>query len=109
MSAADAKQCPWCDRWALKDAACNYVVCGRGTRGFLPSAGCGRAWCFQCGGRLCGPPMYEPSTGRQLHANETHDHPPGSAEAIECDGEGYCPGGHNSHKRGAASAASLGL
>ena len=25
----DAKQCPWCERWALKDTACNYIfACG---------------------------------------------------------------------------------
>jgi len=105
----DAKQCPWCGRWALKDAACNYVVCGRSTRGFVLNEGCAKAWCFECGGKLCGPPMYDLVTGRQLHANENHNHRLGSAEAIECGGEGYCPGGHNSHKGAAAAIAAAAI
>mgnify|MGYP002828003512 FL=1 len=100
MSGVDAKACPWCGRYALKDDACNYVVCGRGERGFQLHCGCARAWCFQCGKKLCGPPMYDLNSGVQLHANEDHDHPEGSQEAKECSGVEYCPGGHNSHKSG---------
>ena len=38
----DAKQCPWCQRWCLKDAACDYIfACGLETKGtFVKGAGC---------------------------------------------------------------------
>ena len=37
----DAKMCPWCGRWCLKDAACDYIfACGLDTRdGFIMGAG----------------------------------------------------------------------
>ena len=95
----DARPCPHCGRWAVKDAACNYVVCGRARLGVLARApdgealGCGRPWCFACGGKLCGR-MFDTATGRLEDPNEDHNHPPGTP----CDGPGYCPGGHNSHK-----------
>jgi len=93
-----ALPCPWCGRHALKDDACNYVVCGRDARGFVIAHGCARAWCFRCGKKLCGPPTYDVETGAQLHFNEDHDHPAGSEQERECSREEYCPGGHNSHK-----------
>ena len=36
----NAKQCPWCNRWCLKDAACDYIfACGLDTRdGFILTA-----------------------------------------------------------------------
>jgi len=53
----DAKQCPWCDRWCLKDNACNYIfACGlaTGASDFLIHHGCGKSWCFECGKKFCG-------------------------------------------------------
>lgn len=105
-----AKACPWCLRPALKDDACQFVVCGRGAAGFVVGSGCGRAWCFRCdtgatpdgcfrmGGKLCGQ-MYDAETGAMLDPNESHDHPPGSDAFNRCNGPGHCPGGHDSHKR----------
>ena len=51
MSLDDAKQCPWCARWCLKDAACAYVfACGLETTGtFHVGKGCGKSWCWTCG------------------------------------------------------------
>ena len=51
----DAKQCPWCQRWCLKDNACDYIfACGLETRGtFVKGAGCGRSWCWRCGLKYC--------------------------------------------------------
>ena len=99
------KTCPWCQRLAMKDEACNYVVCGRtenGPKGFVAGPagahGCARAWCFQCGGKLCGPPMYDMATGNQLHASEDHNHTGQPDDIAACNGVGYCSGGHNSHK-----------
>ena len=34
-----SKQCPWCEQWALKDAQCNHVICGRAGKGFMVGAG----------------------------------------------------------------------
>ncbi len=97
----DCRQCPWCHRFAIKDDACMYVVCGRDHRGFNLGMGCGRAWCFKCGLKLCGR-MYCDTTGAMLDANEDHNHTPGTEAHAACNGEGYCLGGHNSHKRDAA-------
>ena len=94
----DAKQCPWCERWALKDAACNYIfACGLDTRlGFIKDAGCGRSWCWDCGKKFCGQ-YYDPKTGQKRPtAKENHN---GTCCPKE-DGfvkEAYCGGGHNSH------------
>lgn len=90
--AASCPQCPHCLRYCLKDDRCNFVICGRTAQGFMTGAGCGRPWCYQCGGKLCGQ-NYCPDTGRLLDANEDHN---------RCGCErlpGHCPGGHNSHKR----------
>jgi len=93
----DAKQCPWCERWALKDAACNYIfACGLETRGaFTVGAGCGRSWCWECGKKFCS--VYiDPLSGKQIpSARDSH----GSCCATEegFSKEAYCCGGHNSH------------
>jgi len=92
----DAKQCPWCARWCLKDDACNYIfACGLETTGkFVIGSGCGRPWCFQCGKKLCG--LYiDPVTGKKIGNRENHDTCCRSDEEF-CE-EAYCPGGHNSH------------
>ena len=90
-----AKQCPHCERWALKDTACNFVVCGRATHGFVSGAGCGRAWCFECGLKLCG--RYYDARGAATGLSEDHTHAPGPLYDA-CNGDGFCPGGHDSHK-----------
>lgn len=87
-----AMQCPWCGRWALKDAACNWVCCGLDASGFVVGAGCGRQFCFLCGRKLCGA-LFDAATGaRQLHVHTNH--------SAACCGVGadFCPGGHNSHR-----------
>lgn len=91
----DAKQCPWCGRWALKDAACNWVCCGLGEDGkFVVGAGCGMQFCFECSKKLC-TPFYDARTGRRIPGARDH-------HTSQCCGgvgnEDYCPGGHNSHK-----------
>lgn len=93
-----AKQCPWCKRWSLKDEQCNYVVCGRPEIGrFVLGAGCGRAWCFACEGKLCGR-MFCGETGAMLDPNEDHNHNNDPEAKTTCSEEGFCSGGHNSHK-----------
>jgi len=93
----DPKQCPWCERWCLKDNACNYIfACGLSDKNkFIVGAGCGRSWCWQCGKKFC-TPHYNPETGKKVSDRTSHD---GQC----CTGESgfqkddYCPGGHNSH------------
>jgi hypothetical protein len=88
-----AKQCPWCARWALKNAACNWVCCGYADDGrFHVGAGCGRQWCFLCSKRLCGA-LFDAATGAQNPGVAT-------VHSAACCGDGpdVCPGGHNSHK-----------
>jgi len=94
----DAKQCPWCDRWCLKDNACNYIfACGLQTTGqFVKGAGCGRSWCWECGKKFCGL-YYDPVVGvKCTNAKEHHD-----ADCCKMESgfkqEDYCCGGHNSH------------
>lgn len=94
---SDAKQCPWCQRWCLKDAACNYVfACGLETGGkFHVGAGCGRSWCWECGKKFC-MPYIDPFTGQKLpNAIENH----GTCCFLEAGftREEFCGGGHNSH------------
>lgn len=95
---SDAKQCPWCERWCLKDAACNYIfACGLDSKNkFHIGQGCGKSWCWQCGKKFCSL-YYDPITGSRLPgAKDTHDN-------LCCRGEpgfkesAYCPGGHDSH------------
>ena len=92
----DPKQCPWCQRWCLKDDACNYIfACGLTTEGkFVIGAGCGRPWCFQCGKKFC-TPHYNPETGVQI-SNHT-SHAQCCVKEADYKPEDYCPGGHNSH------------
>ena len=95
----DAKQCPWCARWCLKDDACNYIfACGlqAKTGRFDLGTGCGRSWCWQCGKKFCG--MYiNPTTGvKTREARENHDAHCCKQE-VGYKEEEYCPGGHNSH------------
>lgn len=93
----DAKKCPWCERWCLKDDACNYIfACGLDSKGgFIIGAGCGRSWCWMCGMKFCS--VYiNPVTGQKLvGAKDVHTNccinEPGFVKEL------YCPGGHNSH------------
>ena len=94
----DAKQCPWCARWCLKDNACAYVFsCGLDIRqGFVVGAGCGRTWCWTCGKKYCGQ-YHDAATGQKL--TSAKDHHNGSCCRSE-EGfkeEDYCPGGHSGH------------
>ena len=94
----DAKQCPWCARWCLKDAACNYIfACGLETSNkFVVGAGCGRSWCWQCRKKFCSV-YYDSLTGlKSPSARESHS---GQCCKDEADFkvDDYCPGGHNSH------------
>ena len=95
---SDAKQCPWCMRWCLKDAACNYVfACGLETNGkFHIGGGCGKSWCWECGKKFCGQ-YIDPTTGLKTNlAKEDHnDHCCKLQENFSL--ESYCGGGHNSH------------
>jgi hypothetical protein len=94
----DAKQCPWCARWCLKDMACNYIfACGLDAgRGFVVGSGCGRSWCWECGKKFCGQ-YHDPATGRRTEtARDNHD----AGCCVKEAGykrEDYCVGGHNSH------------
>lgn len=101
----DAKECPHCGQYAMKDEHCNFVVCGRDEhKRFQIGAGCGKPWCYQCGKKLCGQ-MYAKTTGVALNLDERHDHH-SPATIAACSGTDYCPGGHNSHKRGPVATAS---
>jgi hypothetical protein len=114
-----ARQCPWCQRWALKDDACNWVCCGLETASnrFVLGSGCGRQWCFLCGKRLCGA-MFDAHSGQPIPGVSTHHTQ--TCCLRECCGMGvasghaggaalppdmsriyaatYCQGGHNSHR-----------
>jgi hypothetical protein len=95
----DAKQCPWCQRWCLKDDACNYIfACGlqSGNLGFLVGGGCGKSWCWQCGKKFCGQ-YVNPQTGMKYpNASDTHNDSCCTKES-DFSKETYCCGGHNSH------------
>ncbi len=43
---SDAKQCPSCGDWRLKDEACNYVTCNNNHDGI--QSPCAIPWCFVC-------------------------------------------------------------
>ena len=88
-----ARQCPWCGRYALKDAACNWVCCGLAQDGFKPGMGCGRQWCFLCQGKLCGQ-LHDPDTGAVMPGVST-SHTSACCGPVDA---GFCPGGHNSHR-----------
>lgn len=95
----DAKQCPWCARWCLKDDACNYIfACGLQShgRGFMMGAGCGRAWCWHCGKKFCG--LYiNPETGKKMPDAKEHHTAECCKNDLHFKQNDYCPGGHNSH------------
>lgn len=93
-----AKQCPWCQRWCLKDNACAYIfACGLDHKNiFHKGFGCGKSWCFACGKKYCGQ-YYNPTTGEKLTtAKDIHD----SSCCREEEGfseETYCGGGCSGH------------
>ena len=91
----DAKQCPWCERWCLKDSNCNYIfACGL-TENNVFVAGCGKSWCWECGKKFCGQ-MYDPKNGKKI-SNKTN-HGSCCKESKEFTNEQeFCGGGHNSH------------
>jgi hypothetical protein len=95
----DAKQCPHCTRWCLKDTNCNYVVCGRTSIGvFAWGQGCGRPFCFECGGKLCGLVYDHNNRDKPPSQDEDHNHYTDVVAQAICSSEGFCRGGHNSHK-----------
>ncbi len=94
----DPKQCPWCERWCLKDKSCNYIFsCGLEANGkFHIGAGCGRSWCWECGKKFCNQ-YSDPQTGIKLpSARDQHDSECCKKEK-DFSKENYCCGGHNSH------------
>jgi len=93
----DPKQCPWCQRWCLKDDACNYIfACGLESGGsFIKEAGCGRSWCWECSKKFCSQ-YYDPKTGQRL-ASSKDVHGQCCQQEEGFSKETYCSGGHNSH------------
>lgn len=94
----EARECPWCKRWALKNISCNYIfACGLDFEGkFHVGLGCGRSWCFKCGGKFCGM-YYNPETGKKNEGaidNHTSDCCKKEHDFSELQ---YCQGGHDSH------------
>jgi len=93
----EARQCPWCERWCLKDKSCNYIfACGLNSDNiFVLKGGCGRSWCFKCGKKFCGL-FIDPETGikckdaKMNHSNCCEN----ESGFLKND---YCCGGHNSH------------
>lgn len=94
---SDAKQCPHCKVWALKDNACSYIfACGLDEKNiFHKDSGCGKSWCWTCGKKYCGL-YYETLTGKKsANARDTHDSCCTKEEGFSKDE--YCEGGHSSH------------
>ena len=95
----DAKQCPWCERWCLKDSACNYIfACGlpTGSAKFVVGTGCGKSWCWLCGKKFCG--LYiDPCSGKKTPGAKEHHNSKCCAQEPGFQQSDYCPGGHNSH------------
>lgn len=94
----DAKQCPWCERWCLKDNACNYIfACGLQSNSvFIVGTGCGKSWCWECGKKFCGQYINLESGQKTSSARDVHDHECCKKEK-DFRQEEYCSGGHNSH------------
>lgn len=93
---SEAKQCPHCQRWALKDAACSYVfACGLDEKNiFHKSSGCGKSWCWTCGKKYCG--IYYNSSGlKSTDARDSHSDCCKNEKGFIQDQ--YCQGGHSSH------------
>jgi hypothetical protein len=93
----DAKQCPWCSRWCLKDEACNYIfACGLISTGeFKIGSGCGRSWCWHCGKKFCSK-HYDEILGIKISKRIHHDKNCCRSEKDFKESD-YCCGGHNSH------------
>lgn len=94
----DGKQCPWCERWCLKDGACHYVFsCGLDFQGrFHVGEGCGRTWCWTCGKKYC-TPYHDATTGEHMRtAKNTHTATCCTTETGFVPND-YCPGGHSAH------------
>ncbi len=90
-------RCPWCHAWWAKGPNCNWVACGlqdtgSGERAYPGVGGCGRQFCFQCAGKLCGDPIFDAASGAIRGVSRSH-----SASCGCVNDETYCPGGHNSH------------
>lgn len=95
----DTTPCPWCGLWTTKDDACMWVACGQDAkRGFVKGGGCGRQFCFRCGGKLCGAPLFDPTTGRKHTGGVSTNHNATCCEAAGIDPAECCAGGHNSHR-----------
>jgi len=95
---SDAKQCPHCKTWALKDGGCSYIfACGLDEKNtFQKDRGCGKSWCWTCGKKYCGQ-YYNKQTGQKCpDSKDSHD---STCCTLEQDfqKEEYCPGGHSSH------------
>lgn len=91
----DAKQCPWCKRWALNGGACAFIyACGLDANGkFHLGAGCGRSWCWDCGKKYCGWYM-DPEDGRKSRAAR-EEHAGCCASAPDFAEAEFCEGGHS--------------
>lgn len=94
----EAKQCPWCERWALKDNACSYIfACGLADNGvFVKGAGCGRSWCWSCGKKYCGVYIDVDTGAKTSDARDHHDEHCCTKEP-SFSLISYCHGGHSSH------------
>jgi hypothetical protein len=94
----DAKQCPWCQRWCLKDGACDYVFsCGMDFKNkFHIGAGCGRTWCWVCCKKYCHS-YHNPTTGVKLPTAKNNHNANCCSSEPGFKKEDYCPGGHNPH------------
>jgi hypothetical protein len=93
----DAKQCPWCDRWALNGGACAFIfACGLDVDGvFNIGSGCGRSWCWECGKKYCGWYM-DPQDGRKSKAAR-EEHGKCCASSPDFKDHAFCEGGHSNH------------
>jgi hypothetical protein len=94
----DAKQCPWCQRWCLKDNACAYIfACGLDHKNrFHVGFGCGKSWCWKCGKKYCGQ-YYNPETGQKLSTAKDHHDAFCCRKDEEFKEEDYCRGGCSGH------------
>lgn len=98
MGLNDARQCPWCQRWCLKDNACSYIfACGLDDKNvFHVGLGCGKSWCWECGKKYCGQ-YYDAVSGKMLPNAKNHHTGLCCKEEPGFKQEEYCPGGHSSH------------
>lgn len=96
----NAKPCPHCGQWALKDDACSYIfACGLSTDGkFYSGIGCGRPWCWECGKRYCSQ-YIDVSTGAVISPRTSHDDKccREEAERLGIDYSEYCQGPNHAH------------